>query len=61
MPITDFFVARPTDSVRAINNQLARGKQLILTPGVYDVDKSIAIKRADTVVLGHGPGNAHRR
>lgn len=54
VPITDFFVARPSDSVRAINNQLARGKQLILTPGVYDVDKSIAIKRADTVVLGLG-------
>ena len=54
VPITDFFVARPSDSVRTINNQLARGKQLILTPGVYDVDKSIAIKRADTVVLGLG-------
>jgi hypothetical protein len=37
-----------------INNQLARGKHLILTPGVYDVAKSIAVKRADTVVLGMG-------
>jgi hypothetical protein len=54
VPITDFYVARPSDSVRTINNQLARGKNLILTPGVYDVDKSIAIKRADTVVLGMG-------
>ena len=54
IPITDFFVARPSDSVRLINNQLARGKQLILTPGVYGIDESIAIKRADTVVLGMG-------
>lgn len=54
IPITDFFVARPTDSVQVINNQLARGKHLILTPGVYDVAKSIAVKRADTVVLGMG-------
>ena len=54
VPITDFYVARPSDSVRTINNQLARGKNLILTPGVYDIDKSIAIKRADTVLLGMG-------
>ena len=54
IPITDFFIADPTDSVQVINNQLARGKHLILTPGVYDVAKSISVKRADTVVLGLG-------
>ena len=54
IPISDFFVADPTDSVQVINNQLARGKNLILTPGVYDVAKSISIKRANTVVLGMG-------
>ena len=37
-----------------INNQLARGKHLILTPGLYDVARSIEVKRADTVVLGIG-------
>ena len=30
------------------------GQNLILTPGVYDVDKTIKVKRADTVVLGLG-------
>jgi hypothetical protein len=54
IPITDFFIAEPSDSVQEINNQLARGKHLILTPGVYDVGKSIKVKRADTVVLGMG-------
>ncbi|WP_415229052.1 hypothetical protein [Psychromonas sp.] len=52
--ITDFFIADPNDSVQEINNQLARGKHLILTPGVYDVAESIEVKRADTVVLGMG-------
>lgn len=52
--LQDFFVARPTDSVRTINSQLARGKHLLLTPGVYDVDRTIAVKRANTVVLGLG-------
>ena len=54
IPIRDFFIADPTDSVQVINNQLARGKHLILTPGVYDVAKSISVKRPDTVVLGLG-------
>jgi hypothetical protein len=52
--ISDFFVARPSDSVRRINTALARGENLLLTPGVYDVDRTIAVKRAHTVVLGLG-------
>ena len=54
LPISDFFVATPSDSVQAINSQLARGKHLLLTPGVYDIARTIRIKRADTVVLGLG-------
>jgi hypothetical protein len=54
LPIGDFFVARPSDSVQVINNQLARGRHLLLTPGVYDVERTIKVKRADTVVLGLG-------
>jgi hypothetical protein len=54
LPIRDFFVATPADSVQAINNQLARGRNLLLTPGVYDVARSIDVKRPGTVVLGLG-------
>ena len=54
LPIGDFFVATPSDSVQTINSQLARGMHLLLTPGVYDIDRSIMIKRADAVVLGLG-------
>ncbi|WP_043444411.1 adenylyl cyclase [Arthrobacter sp. L77] len=54
IPLSEFFVARPGDSVQAINNALARGKHLLLTPGVYDIDRTIAVKRAGTVVLGLG-------
>ncbi len=54
IPLDDFFVAEPDDSIQRINSQLARGKHLILTPGVYDVDRSIKVKRANTVVLGLG-------
>jgi hypothetical protein len=54
IPITDFFIAKPSNSLKDINHALARGRHLLLTPGVYDVAKSIAVKRADTVVLGLG-------
>jgi len=54
LPLSDFYVARPGDSAKAINAQLARGRNLLLTPGVYDVDRSIEVKRAGTVVLGLG-------
>ena len=54
IPITEFFIATPADSVKDINNALARGQNLIFTPGIYNIDRTIDVKRADTVVLGMG-------
>jgi hypothetical protein len=54
IPIEQFFVAKPGDSVQAINNALSQGKNLLFTPGVYDIDQTIKVKRAETVVLGLG-------
>ena len=54
VPLSQVFIARPSDSVQKINSALAQGKHLLLTPGVYDVAQSIAVKRAGTVVLGLG-------
>jgi hypothetical protein len=54
IPIEQFFIAKPSDSAKAINAALARGQNLIFTPGVYHLDRSIDVKRPDTVVLGLG-------
>jgi hypothetical protein len=54
IPIWGFYVARPSDPVHVINSQLARGRHLLLTPGVYELARSIEIKRPNTVVLGLG-------
>src|SRR5215475_10123282 len=54
LPLSSFFVAKPSDSVQAINNALSNGQNLLLTPGVYDVAETIKVKRPDTVVLGLG-------
>jgi hypothetical protein len=54
MLLSRFYVAKPGDSARTINAELAQGKNLLLTPGVYNTTQPIAVKRADTVVLGLG-------
>src|SRR4051794_27856588 len=54
IPLSQFFVATPSDSVSTINAALARGLNLLVTPGVYNVDSPIKVKRADTVVAGLG-------
>jgi hypothetical protein len=52
--IQKFFVASPADSVATMNKALGSGMNLILTPGVYNLDQSIQVTRPDTVVLGLG-------
>ncbi|GAA3465170.1 hypothetical protein ACFFSW_23930 [Saccharothrix longispora] len=54
IPLSDFHIAKPGDSVARINAALLLGKHLLLTPGVYDIARSIEVRRPDTVVLGIG-------
>jgi hypothetical protein len=52
--IDKFFIAQPADTTETINRALGSGMNLILTPGIYDLDRSIEVTRPDTVVLGLG-------
>jgi hypothetical protein len=54
VPISKFFIATPGTSVLAIDAALALGKNLILTPGVYDLNAPILVTRPNTIVLGLG-------
>jgi hypothetical protein len=54
IPIRRFFIATPSDPAPVINAALARGQNLILTPGVYNLDQTIDVTRPDAVVLGLG-------
>jgi hypothetical protein len=54
VPLSKFFVASPATPTAAITAALALGKNLILTPGVYDLNQPIVVSRPDTVVLGLG-------
>ena len=53
IPIQRFFIARSTPA-EMINPALFFGLDLILTPGIYNLDRSIEVVRPDTLVLGLG-------
>ena len=52
--LSSFFIANPSTPVLAINAALATGKNLVLTPGVYNLSAPIVVSRPGTVVLGLG-------
>ncbi|HEX2910151.1 MAG TPA: adenylyl cyclase [Chloroflexia bacterium] len=54
IPLSRFFVATPSDSVKKINVALATGMNVLFTPGIYHLDRTIEVKRPDSVVLGLG-------
>jgi hypothetical protein len=55
IPMSRFYLAHSDkDSAATINAELAKGKDLILTPGIYELTEPIRLTRANTVVLGLG-------
>ena len=55
IPLSRFYVARPgVDDGATITRQLSEGKNLLFTPGIYDLHGTIGITRPDTVVMGLG-------
>ncbi len=55
LPISDFYIAKADkDNADTINEALEQGRNLFLTPGIYELDKPIVINDDNTVVLGSG-------
>lgn len=55
IPLHRFYLARPeVDTAASINVQLAKGKDLLLTPGIYELDDAIRVTRPNTIVMGLG-------
>ena len=55
IPIDRFFIAHAgKDNAASINAALKKGKNLLLTPGLYHLEESIQVKRPGTIVLGIG-------
>ena len=54
IPIAQFDIIKPGATATQINKSLKNGKHLLFTPGVYHLDKTLNVGKADTVVLGLG-------
>ncbi|MEU1493340.1 discoidin domain-containing protein [Streptomyces sp. NPDC005775] len=54
IPLSKFYVVKAGTTAATINQALAQGLNLLFTPGVYHVDRTINVNRANTIVLGLG-------
>ncbi len=54
IPLSQFYVARPSDSAATLNAALNQGLNLFFTPGVYRINQTLNVTRANTVVFGLG-------
>jgi hypothetical protein len=52
--MSQFYVAKPSDSTATLNAALAQGLNLFFTPGTYNITETLQVTRANTVVLGIG-------
>ena len=53
-PMSQFYVVKAGDTAASINNALAAGCDLFFTPGVYHLNQTLNVTRANTTVLGIG-------
>ena len=55
LSLSDFYIVRPgIDNSETINSALKKGKNLLITPGRYFLDKSLKVTRPGTVIMGIG-------
>ncbi|MFI5805016.1 discoidin domain-containing protein [Streptomyces sp. NPDC051561] len=54
VPLNQFYVVKPGATAATINQALDQGLNLLFTPGVYHVDQTLNVNRANTIVLGLG-------
>ncbi|MGA2284226.1 MAG: adenylyl cyclase [Candidatus Dormibacteria bacterium] len=54
VPLSDFFIASPTTPEFQIQGALNQGKDLVLTPGTYDLDAALLVSHSNSIVLGLG-------
>lgn len=55
IPLSQFYIAKPeTDTAETMNKALKKGKNLLITPGIYHLDEALKIDHPNTIVLGMG-------
>jgi hypothetical protein len=54
VPIDLFYITKPSDNAASINAALGQGKNLLFTPGHYNLENTVLVTRPGTIVLGIG-------
>ncbi len=55
IPISQFYIAQPaTDTSATLNAALAAGKNLLFTPGTYELNGTLMVSNANTILMGLG-------
>ncbi len=54
VPLTKFYIAKPGVTAAQLNAQLQAGMHLLFTPGIYHLDQTLSVKKANTIVMGLG-------
>ncbi|MEV6831464.1 chitobiase/beta-hexosaminidase C-terminal domain-containing protein [Amycolatopsis sp. NPDC051102] len=54
VPMSQFYVVKSGDTAASINNALAAGCNLFFTPGIYHLNQTLNVTRANTTILGIG-------
>ena len=53
-PMSQFYVVKAGDTAASINTALAAGCDLFFTPGIYHLNQTLNVTRANTTILGIG-------
>ena len=54
IPLSEFYIAKEGDTAATINEQIAAGKNIYFTPGVYEAETPILVNEDNTIILGTG-------
>jgi hypothetical protein len=54
LPMSQFYVVKAGDTASTINSALASGCNLFITPGIYHVNQTLNVTKANAVILGIG-------
>jgi hypothetical protein len=54
LPMSQFYVVKAGDTASTINSALSSGCNLFFTPGIYHVNQTLNVTKANAVVLGIG-------
>ncbi len=52
--LKSFFIVKPGTSAAEMNRQLAAGKHLLITPGMYKLSEPLHVTKPNTIILGLG-------